>query len=261
MHRCDRQPGDRAGLVGGLAAAILRSRRVRLGAAPRTPPRRQAASAAERRARNSAPTSPTPRADARFAWEAKTLTDLEGGGRSERRRRSRPSAPSCRKWLSAPRRVPEARRADASSTSTRRCGRKRPRRSSRRSTRRRPPRFSSKLNSRTASAILGEMDTPRAVSLAAAHLRRRRRRTTTASASNETLHLRAAPRCAAARASQDFGREPAMTPVGSGLYAYRAPLPVEAFPAAAPGELPLALGRLRAPTSSRIRAPRRSATS
>lgn len=30
---------------------------------------------------------------------------------------------------------------------------------------------------------------------------------------------------------QDFGREPVMTPVGSGLYAYRAPLPVEAFPA------------------------------
>jgi flagellar L-ring protein FlgH len=30
---------------------------------------------------------------------------------------------------------------------------------------------------------------------------------------------------------KDFGREPVMTPVGSGLYAYRAPLPVEAFPA------------------------------
>ena len=29
---------------------------------------------------------------------------------------------------------------------------------------------------------------------------------------------------------QDFGREPRMTPVGSGLYAYRAPLPLEAFP-------------------------------
>jgi flagellar L-ring protein precursor FlgH len=30
---------------------------------------------------------------------------------------------------------------------------------------------------------------------------------------------------------KDFGREPVMTPVGSGLYASRAPLPVEAFPA------------------------------
>ena len=30
---------------------------------------------------------------------------------------------------------------------------------------------------------------------------------------------------------QDFGREPAMTPVGSGISAHRAPLPIEAFPA------------------------------
>ncbi len=29
---------------------------------------------------------------------------------------------------------------------------------------------------------------------------------------------------------KDFGREPVMTPVGSGLYAPRAPLPIEAFP-------------------------------
>lgn len=36
---------------------------------------------------------------------------------------------------------------------------------------------------------------------------------------------------AACTSVQDFGREPAMTPVGSGLYAYREPLPVEAFPA------------------------------
>jgi flagellar L-ring protein precursor FlgH len=30
---------------------------------------------------------------------------------------------------------------------------------------------------------------------------------------------------------KDFGREPVMTPVGSGLYAERAPLPIDAFPA------------------------------
>lgn len=30
--------------------------------------------------------------------------------------------------------------------------------------------------------------------------------------------------------AQDFGREPVMTPVGTGLHAYRAPLPIEAFP-------------------------------
>jgi flagellar L-ring protein precursor FlgH len=29
---------------------------------------------------------------------------------------------------------------------------------------------------------------------------------------------------------KDFGREPAMSPVGSGLYAVRAPLPIDAFP-------------------------------
>jgi flagellar L-ring protein precursor FlgH len=29
---------------------------------------------------------------------------------------------------------------------------------------------------------------------------------------------------------KDFGREPVMSPVGTGLYAYRAPLPIEAFP-------------------------------
>ena len=43
--------------------------------------------------------------------------------------------------------------------------------------------------------------------------------------------LVAAPALCACTSVQDFGREPRMTPVGSGLSAYRAPLPLEAFPA------------------------------
>jgi flagellar L-ring protein precursor FlgH len=46
-----------------------------------------------------------------------------------------------------------------------------------------------------------------------------------------TLPLLALLLCAGCTSMQDFGREPAMSPVGAGIYAYRAPLPADAFPA------------------------------